>query len=151
VPDLLLRSREEALILEIAVSHPVDRAKLRHIRRIDTPALELRLKAEHLLLSRAQLLERLVEDTSIKAWLFHPAQRSAEAEWVRERRRRIAGARNLVVSYHVDSGAERLWPRQQSKMDWRRDNNWAEWFNRKHGRYPTLEETRAFERNKRRR
>lgn len=104
VPDLLFRSGEETLILEIAVSHPVDRVKLRHIRRMNIPALELSLTAEHLSLSRAELLELLVEDTSIKAWRFHPAQRSAEADWVKARRRSIASVRNRVVNYCVDAG-----------------------------------------------
>jgi hypothetical protein len=117
---------------------------------MNTPALEIRLTAEHLLLSRAELLELLVEDASIKAWLFHPAQRSAEADWVRARRRSIAGARNRVVNHCVDAGEKRLPPRQQANSDWRRDNEWAEWFNRRHGRYPSIVETQAFERNKRR-
>jgi hypothetical protein len=43
VPDLPLRSDEGDLILEIAVSHRVDRAKLRHIRRMNIPTLELSL------------------------------------------------------------------------------------------------------------
>jgi hypothetical protein len=88
VPDLLVRSDKGDLILEIAVSHRVDRAKLRHIRRMSIPALELSLKTEDVMLSRAELLQRLIEETSIKSWLFHPTQRSVEAAWVKARRKR---------------------------------------------------------------
>ncbi len=150
VPDLLLRSGEQAVILEIAVSHPVDKAKLRHIRRMNIPALELRLTGEDLLLPRADLLRRLVEETSINSWLFHPDQRSAEADWVRARRRIGAGTWARVVNDRVGSVAKRLQPRQEGKPGWRRENDWAEWFFRKHGRYPTIGDIQA-QRNKRRR
>ncbi len=151
VPDLLLRSGEEVLILEIAVSHRVDRAKLRHIRRMNFRALELRLTAEDLFLSRTALSQRLVEDTSIKSWLFHPAQRSVEAEWVKARRRMVVDARTRAANYRVLSAGKRVQPRHEGNADWRRVNDWAEQFFRKHRRYPTTEETRAFEQNKRRR
>src|SRR5439155_26889683 len=118
VPDLLLRSGEEFLILEIAVSHRVDRVKLRHIRRMNIPALELSLTAEDLLFSRSALLQRLIEDISIKSWLFHPAQRSAEAEWVKARR----DARTRAPDFRVDSTAKRLQAPQQGNSDWRRHN-----------------------------
>lgn len=145
VPDLLLRSGEAILILEIAVSHSVDRAKLRHIRRTNIPALELSLTAADLLLSRTELSRRLIEDTSIKSWLFHPAQRSAEEEWIKARR----GARTRASDLPVASIPERPRARQQDNSDWRRYNEWAEQFFRRHRRYPTIEETQAFERNKR--
>jgi hypothetical protein len=146
VPDLLLRSDERDLILEIAVSHRVDRAKLRHVRRMNIPAIELSLTAEDLLLSRAELLQRLVEETSIKSWLFHPDQRSAEADWIRARRRHPRRCR--TVNYRVDSAAAKLQSRKRENPDWRRHNTWAEQFFRKQGRYPTLGEIQAFERNK---
>ena len=152
VPDLLLRSGEKDLILEIAVSHPVDRAKLRRIRRMNIPAVELSLTSADLLLSRAALLERLVEDTSIKSWLFHPDQRSVDSEWVAIRRRIGVNALARAVSYRVESAGKRLQPRKQdSNSGWRRGNDWAEWFFRKRGRYPTIAEIQAFERRKRRR
>jgi hypothetical protein len=152
VPDLLLRSGEKDLILEIAVSHPVDRAKLRRIRQMNIPAVELSLTSADLLLSRAALLERLVEDTSIKSWLFHPDQRSVDSEWVAARRRIGLNASARAVSYRVESAGKRLQPRKQdSNSGWRSVNDWAEWFFRKHGRYPAIREIQAFEQRKRRR
>jgi hypothetical protein len=149
VPDLLLRSDDRELILEIAVSHRVDRAKLRHIRRMNIPALELSLTAEDVLLSRAELLQRLIEETSIKSWLFHPAQRSAEADWVKARRKHPRQRR--TVNSRVDAAAAKLRSSKQGNSNWRSHNEWAEQFNRKHGRYPTLEEIQVFDKNWRRR
>jgi hypothetical protein len=119
---------------------------------MNIPALELNLKAEDLFLSRAELLQRLVEETSIKSWLFHPDQRSAETDWIKVRRRRIvADARTCTANHDVDSAASRPQLRRQGNSDWRRDNAWAEWFFRKHGRYPNIDETLTFERMKRKR
>jgi hypothetical protein len=153
VPDLLLRSDEGNLILEIAVSHWVDKAKLRHIRRMNIPALELSLTAEDAWLSPAELLRRLVEDTSIKSWLFHPAQRSTEAEWVKARRRhprRIHTVNHAEIwTNRIDAAAAKLRSRKLVNPKWRKYNDWVEQFNRKHGRYPSIEENQTFERNKR--
>jgi hypothetical protein len=153
VPDLLLRSDEGNLILEIAVSHRVDKGKLRHIRRMNIPALELSLTAEDAWLSPAELLQRLVEDTSIKSWLFHPAQRSAEAEWVKARRRHPRPSHTVIhaaiPTNRIDAAAAKLRSRKLVNRKWRKYNDWAEQFNRKHGRYPSIEENQAFARNRR--
>jgi hypothetical protein len=153
VPDLLLRSDERDLIVEIAVSHRVDRAKLRHIRRLNIPALELSLKAEDVLLSRTELLQLLIEDTSIKSWLFHPAQRSAEAEWVKARRRhprRINTVNHAEIwTNRIDAAVAKVRSRKLVHPKWRKYNDFAEQFFRRHGRYPTLREIQAFERSSR--
>jgi hypothetical protein len=149
VPDLLLHSDERDLILEIAVSHRVDRAKLRHIRRMNIPALELSLKAEDLLLSRDELLQRLIEEPSIKSWLFHPAQRSVEAEWVKARRKRPRQPRTAISRIDVAVAKLRS-SRKRDNSNWWKQNEWAEHFNRKHHRYPTLEEIKVFQEKMRR-
>ena len=114
---------------------------------MNIPALELSLTAEDVLLSRAELLQRLIEETSIKSWLFHPAQRSAEADWVKARRKHPRQCR--TVNSRVDAAAAKLRSRKRSNSNWRRHNEWAEQFNRKHGRYPTLEEIQVFDKNMR--
>jgi hypothetical protein len=135
VPDLLVRSDEGDFILEIAVSHRVDRVKLRHIRRMSIPALELSLKTEDVMLSRAELLQRLIEETSIKSWLFHPAQRSVEEEWVKARRKRPRQPPTEIS--RIDAEAARLRSaRKRDKSNWWRQNEWAEQFKGKRGRYP---------------
>jgi hypothetical protein len=118
---------------------------------MNIPALELSLKAVDLLLPRAELLQRLVEETSIKSWLFHPDERSAVADLFKARHRMVADAATRALNSCVDSAAKSFQPRRLSSPGWRRDNDWAEQVFRKRGRYPTLEETQAFARNKRRR
>ena len=99
VPDIILPYKDRELFLEIAVTHRVDRAKLRHVRRLNSPLLELRLTPEDIQLGPAELARKLTEDARIKRWLFHPNQRSTEREWLtlpreaarRSRERRSAG------------------------------------------------------------
>jgi hypothetical protein len=149
VPDLLLHLEGGDLIIEIAVSHRVDRAKLRRIRRMNLPAIEISLGAEDLWLPREALLQRLIEETSIKSWLFHPAQRTAEADWFRARRRRPPPIHHEVS--RIDAAATAIRQRRLTRSTWRSYNDWAEQFFRQFGRYPTLEENQAFERQSRKR
>ena len=149
VPDLLLHLEGGDLIIEIAVSHRVDRAKLRRIRRMNLPAIEISLGAEDLWLPREALLQRLIEETSIKSWLFHPAQRAAEADWFRARRRRPPPIHHEVS--RIDAAATAIRQRRLTRSTWRSYNDWAEQFFRQFGRYPTLEENQAFERQSRKR
>lgn len=150
IPDLTLCSGPSLLLVEIVVSHPVDRAKLRHVRRLGFPLLEIRLSAEHLLLARHALTKRLIEDPAIKRWLFHPQQRVAEAEWVRACRQAIAAARVLARtrgSGCTAPAAALAWrPARAPSSTYSRTaaawNAWAESFHRTRGRYPSAEETR---------
>lgn len=77
-PDVILDCGTKNLIVEIAVTHRVDRAKMRHIRRRDLPAIEIQLEPVDAILSRKQLSEKLQNDLQSKFWLFHPKQREAE-------------------------------------------------------------------------
>jgi hypothetical protein len=56
--------------------------------------------------SSPELLRRLIEDTSIKSWLFHPAQRLIEAEWVKARRKRPRPPRTVIS--RIDAAAPKL-------------------------------------------
>lgn len=155
IPDLAVFSGSDRLLIEIAVTHRVDRAKLRRVRRLNFPMLEIRLSPYDLLLPRPALTKRLVEDLANKSWLFHPAQRAVEAEWIRTRRKALKDARSLRRAKGVGSvtghtalvSAAPL--RLQGRPYWRRTNDWAEGFYRTQRRYPSLEETRVYERNKR--
>jgi len=154
VPDLILSSGEERLLVEITVTHPVDKVKLRRVRRLNIPLLEVRLGRQDMLLPRAALAKRLIDDLSIKSWLFLPAQRAVEAEWVRVRRKAIADARAIrrTQLHHLPKERAALPTRanvlldNRQRADWHRggaSNAWAERFARAHGRYPTLDEVRA--------
>ncbi len=82
IPDIIIESGSKSLIVEVAVTHKVDRAKLRRIRKRDLPAIEIKLAPRDALLPRQLLREKLQSDLSSKAWLFHPAQREAEREFL---------------------------------------------------------------------
>lgn len=77
-PDITLESNSKKLFVEIAVTHKVDRNKLRHIRKCGFPAIEIHLDLADALLSRDELRNKLQTDLTSKRWLFHPKQREAE-------------------------------------------------------------------------
>lgn len=78
IPDVVLDCGTKNLIVEIAVTHKVDRDKMRHIRRREWPAIEIRLDFSDALLPRDELRSKLQDDLRTKLWLFHPVQREAE-------------------------------------------------------------------------
>jgi hypothetical protein len=98
VPDIVLSSRGRQLIVEIAVTSAVDRRKLRRLRKRGLPAIEIQLDRHDALLSREELKERLIGDTTSKVWLFHPNQRTAEREFFRQMRERNKAERDLAIS-----------------------------------------------------
>jgi hypothetical protein len=96
VPDVVLESGSRKLLVEICVTHAVDRAKLRKVRRANLSMLEIRLAREDAMLPRAVLQARLQGEHAGKLWLYSPHQRAAEAEWLRLRRD-LARARRRVA------------------------------------------------------
>jgi hypothetical protein len=140
IPDLTAHIGPHRLLLEIVVTHPADRAKLRQVRRLDVPLVEIRLAPSDLMLAREALRERLVSDEDNKRWLFHPVQRAAEAEWIRRRRQASSAARTLKQEL-LDPVALRQGLRL-GRAGLRRDDTqrWAAGFLRRHGRHPTSEE-----------
>jgi hypothetical protein len=78
IPDLVLWNAGRPLIVEIAVTHRVDAAKLARIEASNIPAIEIRLSREDAWLPRAELREKLKGDLTAKHWLFHPDQRNHE-------------------------------------------------------------------------
>ncbi|MGQ0511917.1 MAG: competence protein CoiA family protein [Betaproteobacteria bacterium] len=130
IPDVIIDTGSKSLIVEIAVTHKVARAKLRNIRRRDLPAIEIQLEPNDSLLPRAQLKEKLRDDLASKSWIFHPAQREAERRFVRKFRNAIGvqrRSRNHMNSQFVFSGGNEY-------------DRTQEVFRRVHGRYPSTEE-----------
>ncbi len=93
IPDVILQCGHKSLIVEIAVTHRVERNKLRHIRRNNEPALEIQLAPTDALLGRDDLREKLQHDLTSKTWLFHPKQRETEREFFRKLRLASATSR----------------------------------------------------------
>lgn len=138
VPDIVIDTGTKSLIVEVAVTHRVSRAKMRKIRRHDTPAIEIRLEPRDSLLSRDLLTEKLRSDLPSKVWLFHPRQRQAEQVF-------YAKLRNVVSSGFEASRVADVRQRRGGKRPLERSSlsvydRPMEEFNRKNGRYPTWQE-----------
>lgn len=100
IPDITLESSSKILFVEIAVTHKVDRAKLRHIRRLGLPAIEIHLDITDATLTREELSNKLQNDLNSKRWLFHPKQRKAEREYFRKVRFALRQSRRPAINLH---------------------------------------------------
>jgi len=147
IPDILISSDASQYIVEVAVTHKVDRNKLRKLRRRNLPAIEIRLQAHDSLLPREALKHKLQQDLACKTWLFHPDQRHAERTFAAMYRQTLARVRNqppvmfTPSSYRLQTTARPHIPGQPTKRsDWWEQNRFGEQFNRRHGYYPSIEE-----------
>lgn len=147
VPDVILDCGHKKLIIEIAVTHKVDRDKMRHIRKHDLPTIEIHLDLTDALLTRDELRIKLRDDISSRKWLFHPQQRNAERSFFNKLRAAIRGRnRNSVSQQAIASNLQSkhsLFPQSLSSRSptYRDEYEKAgvHFFN-KHGRYPTMDE-----------
>jgi len=96
-PDITLESNSKRLFIEIAVTHKVDRNKLRHIRKQGLPAIEIYLDLADAILSREELYTKLKNDINSKRWLFHPKQREAERIFIDKVRAAMRNARKPAI------------------------------------------------------
>lgn len=138
VPDIVIESKSRLLVLEVAVSHKVTRPKLRRMRKRDLPVIEIRLSASDSLLPRESLRTKLQSDLASKIWLFHPAQREAERAFHSKWRDAMASDRRRTPKQTSAPFRPMLARRSQpclSEYDRTQDE-----FQRKHGRYPTMDE-----------
>ncbi|KUM04205.1 hypothetical protein AWB61_01245 [Chromobacterium sp. F49] len=96
-PDLIGYCGGRRLLIEIAVSHKVDAAKLTKIRALGLPAIEITLPQDGDMLDWDKLRERIFDSTSYTRWLYHPKlealvdaalERATGEKAVAERRRR---------------------------------------------------------------
>lgn len=149
VPDVVLDCGKKSLIVEIAVTHKVDRLKLRRIRRANVPAIEICLESSDAFLSRAELTAKIAGDASLKRWLFHPGQRSAEGEFfekVRSAIRAKSRAETRILPEFIASvggqysGSFSGYPRFSRSGIARLERRLKE-FQEKFGRLPSLEES----------
>ncbi|MEW5769496.1 MAG: competence protein CoiA family protein [Pseudomonadota bacterium] len=148
VPDVILDCGLKKLIVEIAVTHKVDRDKMRHIRKHDLPAIEIHLDLSDALLSRDDLRRKLRDDISSKKWLFHPEQRIAERLFfsklrtaIRDQKRSSANKRPkppdfqsnpLPLTYGFNARAPSHGFNEYEKA--------ARRFYNQHSRYPSMDE-----------
>lgn len=103
IPDITLESNSKTLFVEIAVTHKVDRAKLRHIRKCGIPTIEINLDLQDATLSREELSFKLQHDLNSKRWLFHPMQRKAEREYFEKVRFALRKSRRPAINMQRNS------------------------------------------------
>ncbi|GFE79237.1 hypothetical protein GCM10011487_12370 [Steroidobacter agaridevorans] len=149
IPDVVFATQARdgsarTILLEVTVSHPVDAEKLKRLRALNLPALELTLKPAHARLTRAELEKRILQGSAGKRWLFHPRELDCERrfdERYRQARDRLEQEQAERAKAEKDRG-ERM--RRASSFDGTREsaNLIAEFFAR-HGRFPTMSETSA--------
>lgn len=73
VPDVMLElGGGERLFIEIVVTHPVDRRKLRKIRHYGVPTLMIKFEPSDGLLEPELLMQKLIGFNAGKQWCFHP-------------------------------------------------------------------------------
>lgn len=96
-PDVTLDCNSKILFVEIAVTHTVDRKKMRCIRKVDIPLIEIRLDIADALLSKLELTNKLRNDLASKHWLFHPKQRNVESKFYKKIRFSMRRAREPAI------------------------------------------------------
>lgn len=145
IPDIIIESGSKSLIVEVAVSHKVSRAKLRRMRKRGLPAIEIRLNQSDSFLPRDLLRAKLQSDLASKTWLFHPGQLDAERtfryKWLdavaHDRMSRSMPCRRTPAYDSVPFQPGAHLPSQLPISEYDRT---ADEFHRTHGRYPTIEE-----------
>lgn len=80
-PDIIIISKQKQLIVEIAVTHRVERKKLRDIRKDNIAAIEIRLKPKDAMLDREELKDKLQNTLDNKHWLYHPRKPQADMKF----------------------------------------------------------------------
>jgi len=146
-PDIEIFSRGKPLIVEIAVTHRVEKKKLRAIRQENVPAIEIRLNTEHALYDRDKLAAFIGVDTKGKHWLYHPNEKQATTEFFHKYRSaqqpRRDGSSAVLSTRGVARPAtppSRKQTNSMIKADWQPYDALVEEFKRRCGYYPSLEE-----------
>jgi hypothetical protein len=86
IPDVVVRRGSRSLCVEIVVSHDVDRAKERQLRRMQLPAIRIRLEPQDGYLSPQALRDKLRDDVASKSWIYHPKQSAVEGVFLKRLR-----------------------------------------------------------------
>ena len=143
-PDIELYSNGKRLIIEIAVTHKVDKNKLRLIRKDDVPIIEIQLEEKHAMNSFEQLESLIQKDLKCKQWLYHPNVKVADREFLMKCR--SVKNRYPKRAIFTNPGPPKNYyrrPQQDSdgSSSWSKTiDEWGVEFNKRHGRYPTQEE-----------
>lgn len=76
-PDIIISKNDTPLIIEVAVTHKVDEEKRNKIIKSDISTIEIYLdKNEIFLLSKEELVHKIINDTDNKRWIFNRLEES---------------------------------------------------------------------------
>lgn len=153
VPDVRLQvggaKHRKELFVEIMVTHAIDRRKRRLIRKQGTPTIEIRLETEDLGRPLTELHDKVLGPSRAKSWVFHPAQVKHELAFIRALREAYQSLRRQrpTLPPRLVLARRALKPSSVAKSfmtmdEVRRLDAEIEAFNQKHGRYPSLEESK---------
>lgn len=141
-PDAVITSYDKILIIEIAVTHKVDKNKQRIIRKLDVPAIEILIPDEYAMKDRDEIKYFIQSSIDNKRWLYHPREKHANIAFY-SKCRAVKGrySRNDDI-FNIQSIniSNRMRDTSSKDSKWYEINRRAEEFNRKHGYYPSAEE-----------
>jgi len=80
IPDVVCVADGRELFVEIAVTHPVEAAKVSTIREMGVSAIEVNLSNEDRASSKQHIEAIIVNGTNLKKWLFHSPTAVLERE-----------------------------------------------------------------------
>jgi hypothetical protein len=83
-PDVVAMAAGKRLFLEVVVTHPVNGAKLGHIRKIGSSAIAFDLRNHSRLVDRDELRRLLLEDSREKKWVFNVYREQIEKALMEE-------------------------------------------------------------------
>lgn len=89
IPDIIMGIGESECLLEVFVTHHVDKKKNKKIEDLGIAAIELDLSQEDRAIDDEVIKELLIENTKLKKWLFNPKAKALETEMNLKEREKI--------------------------------------------------------------
>lgn len=98
VPDIIISTKGRELIIEVAVTHFVDDAKLRKIQKMGVSAIEISFEDFENTFDDKAAIERIVKSSDKKKWLFNRKAVEIERE-IKKRCSDLATKRKIKPGY----------------------------------------------------
>lgn len=120
IPDVLAKvlgklnaESEYQLLIEVAVTNPINEERLERIREVNLPTLEIDIGRMGGLVTREELVKLVVDEVAGKRWVHHPkataevdrfnSEIDAEVEYFLEREQRRSAALNSPLEHWANS------------------------------------------------
>ena len=105
-PDILAFVDGSPVIIEIAVTHFVDKAKRHKIRQLNLPAIEIDLSKVSRLPTKEELYKSVIKEVKLKSWIFNPEPKGVR-EKLKERLRLHAEKEETKRDERIYQGLKR--------------------------------------------